>query len=114
MIQPLVERIEKTFVILQGLNTLVCEQRDELFNLAIHLMERMNIEGPLVEDDVQTFAAALSENPCVKQEKLIEAVDEAGEYVQMEMDKMKADEKEICITLLLTQLQLSHSKLLQG
>jgi hypothetical protein len=45
VIQPLVERIEKTFEYLQGRNTLVSEQRQELSNLSQNVTERMKIGG---------------------------------------------------------------------
>jgi hypothetical protein len=63
------------------------------------LMERGNIEGPLTEDEIQTFMVAVEQNPrhgtiidgfCVKREKMIEAIDESGEFVEIEMDKLKA------------------------
>jgi hypothetical protein len=87
---PVVERVEKTFVALQGMNTLLCEQRKVLSKLSNDLQQRANIEGSLTQDEMQRFAAALQEsqshesmidNFCVKREKILEAIDEAGQFV---------------------------------
>ena len=81
---------------------LVSEQRQELSNLSRNVTERMNIDGPLGEEGVKSFNATLDESPshgyiyekyCVKKEQIIEAIDEAGEFVQFEIDKLKANEE---------------------
>jgi hypothetical protein len=61
LIQPFVERLEQTFIALQGMNTLVSDQRKELSKLANDLQHRVNIEGPLTEEELQSFASALQE-----------------------------------------------------
>ena len=88
VIGPIVQRVEKTFVTLQGTNTLVCEQRKELSKLAHDLQQRKNIEGPMTQDEIESLAGTGQENPshscimmdkyCVKRHKIIEAIDEAG------------------------------------
>jgi hypothetical protein len=97
-----VERIEKTFTRLQGRNALVSEQREELSKPSQDIFERMNIDGPLGQEDVKSFHDALAQNPscgylfdkfCVKKRKILEAIDEAGEFVQTEIDKLYADEE---------------------
>jgi hypothetical protein len=84
------------------MKVLVCEQRKELAKLACDLKQRANIEGPLTDDQIQHFAAALQENQthgyvihkfCVKRQKVIEAIDEAGQLFQVEMDMRKESEE---------------------
>jgi hypothetical protein len=44
------------------MNTLVCDQRKELSKLATDLQHRANIEGPLKEEEIQSFAGDLEKN----------------------------------------------------
>jgi hypothetical protein len=130
VIQPIVERVEKTLASLQGMNTLVCEQRRELSRLMCDLMERGHIKGPLTSEEIQAFTVAVEENPrhgiiidgfCVKQESLIEAIDENGEFVQIEMDKLKARDSSkgyetviLTIATFLLQLVAGTSRIVQN
>ena len=55
VIQALVERIERTFTQMQGMNTLVCEQRQLLSKLEHDIKSRCNIKGPM--SDLEEVAA---------------------------------------------------------
>jgi hypothetical protein len=51
IIQPLVERIEKIFLSLQGNNTLVQEQRQEFAGLIHDISFRCKLKGPLTAEE---------------------------------------------------------------
>mgnify|MGYP003321281629 CR=1 FL=1 len=96
IIQPLVKRIEKTFISLQGLNTLVCEQRKQLSQLGTDIMSRCNIKGPISVEEELEFKAQLQQKPlhgfilgryCVSQKEIVDAINEVGGFVQLSMDQ---------------------------
>lgn len=101
IIQPLVERIEKTFISLQGLNTLVQEQRQELDCLIFDISHRCNLRGPLTANEQVEFVQALELNPShgfllqrysVERNEIFRSIDEVGGFVQMEMDLLRISE----------------------
>ena len=51
VIYPLVERVESTFCAVQGMNTLVCEQRAQLTKLVHDVQMRTNVQMPMNADD---------------------------------------------------------------
>ena len=62
VIYPLVERVESTFCAVQGMNTLVCEQRAQLTKLVHDMQMRTNVQGPMNADDrARLFPAAEEE-----------------------------------------------------
>ncbi len=108
VIQPLVERVEITFKSLQGLNTLVCEQRQQLSKLERDIIARCNIHGPTTAEEKTAFEQALQQNPkhgfsmedyYVTSQRVCDAIDEVGGFVQIKMDTLKtsntADDKEV-------------------
>jgi hypothetical protein len=99
IIQPLVERVEITFKSLQGMNPLVCEQRQHLSKLERDMIARCNIHGPLTADEQVKFNEALEQNPkhgflmenyCVTTQQIRAAIDEVGVFVQLQMDTLEA------------------------
>ena len=63
IIEALVERIEKTFSAMQGMQTLVCEQRLLLTALKQDIKEHCNIKGPMTnEESISFLAAATNDN----------------------------------------------------
>ena len=121
IIQPLVQRIEKTFVGLQGMNTLVCEQRQQLKNLQQDLMARCNIKGPMTEREREE---KLNERTTIKHTVFVrgeyyaerdhtrEAIDEVCGFVQSKMDSLKAsnivEHNRIVSTIATFALQIVH------
>ena len=98
VIQPLVERVEITFKSLQGLNTLVCEQRQQLSKLEQDIIARCNIHGPTTAEEKTAFEQALQQNPkhgflmedyYVTNQRVCDAIDEVGGFVQIKMDTLK-------------------------
>ena len=63
IIQALVERIEKTFSAMQGMKTLVCEQRRLLMELEHDIKERCNIKGPMTNEEALAFSNAIANDP---------------------------------------------------
>ena len=56
------ERVESTFCAVQGMNTLVCEQRAQLTKLVHDMQMRTNVQGPMNADDrTRLFPAAEEE-----------------------------------------------------
>jgi hypothetical protein len=47
VIYPLVQRVEATFISVQGMNTLVCEQKEQFLKLLCDMQVRTNVEGPM-------------------------------------------------------------------
>jgi hypothetical protein len=101
IIQTLVERVEITFKSLQGMNTLVCEQRQQLLKLEMDIIARCNIHGPMTAEEKDTFNQALQQNPkhgfsredyCVTSQKIRAAIDEVGGFVQIQMDTLEASD----------------------
>jgi hypothetical protein len=101
IIQPLVERMEKTFLSLQGNNALVQEQGQEFVDLIHDLSHRCNVKGPLTENEQLEFSQALDENPphgfllqqySVTRNDVFRCIDEVGGYVQREMDLLRMSE----------------------
>lgn len=99
VVQPLVERIEKTFVEIQGQGTLLCEQTRMLAKLMQDLMQRSHVHGPMTTEQRQEFSAKVEENPkhgfmienyYVEHQQVIDAIDEVGEFVQSKMDALRA------------------------
>jgi hypothetical protein len=99
IIQPLVERVEITFKSLQGMSTLVCEQRQQLSKLERDIIARCNIRGPMTTEEKNTFNQALQQNPkhgfsmedyFVTSQQISAAIDEVGGFVQVQMDTLKA------------------------
>ena len=61
VIYPLVEHVESTFRAVQGMNTLVCEQRAQLTKLVHDIEMRTNVEGPMNADDRARLFSATEE-----------------------------------------------------
>ena len=51
IIYPLVQRVEATFISVQGTNTLVCEQKERFSKLLCDMQVRTNVEGPMTAQD---------------------------------------------------------------
>ncbi len=51
VIYPLVQRVEATFIAVQGMNTLMCKQKSQLSKLVSDIQNRANIEGPMTAQD---------------------------------------------------------------
>lgn len=99
VIQCLVDRIEKTFTSLQGLNALVCEQRKLLTKLVQDVKQRCNVKGPMTREETLAFTTEVEKDPLygfvlenysVKRKEVIDAIDEVGGFVQMNMDLFRA------------------------
>jgi hypothetical protein len=97
-IQAMVERIEKTFTAMQGLKTLVCEQRQLLTVLKHNLKARCNIQGPMTDEETEAFSLALTNDPSlgckkgnysVKKQEVVDSLDEVGGFVQLSMDALQ-------------------------
>ncbi len=85
----------------QGLNTLVCEQKSQLSKLLCDMQVRTNVEGPMTaQDHAHLFPPTLEEqalvsefffyNSCfVTRVKTGEAIEETGMTVQIEHDRLK-------------------------
>jgi hypothetical protein len=91
IIQPLVERIEKTFLSLQGNNTLVQEQRQEFAGLIHDISFRSKLKGPLTAEEQFEFSQELEVNPshgfllqdyAVTRNDVFRCIDEVGDCVQ--------------------------------
>ena len=87
-----------TFYNLQGRNTLVCEQRRELWSLGKVIKDRCNICGPLTNDKKLEFTTKLIDDPdfgyfdgeyLVTTDDIVRAIDEVGGYVLTEMNNLK-------------------------
>jgi hypothetical protein len=98
-IQAMVERIEKTFTAMQGLKTLVCEQRQLLTVLEHDLKARCNIQGPMTDEETEAFSLALTNDPSlgfqkgnylVKKQEVVDSLDEVGGFVLLSMDALQA------------------------
>lgn len=107
IIQPLVERIEKTFLSIQGLNALVQEQRQELDCLINDISSRCNLKGPLTAAEKLEFVKVLEDDPshgwvlqdyCVERKQILQCIDEVGGFVESEMDELKnsTDDNAMC------------------
>ena len=95
----MVERIEKTFTAMQGLKTLVCEQRQLLMVLEHDLKARCSIQGPMTDEETEEFSLALTNDPSlgfqkgnylVKKQEVVDSIDEVGGFVQLSMDALRA------------------------
>ena len=53
VVQELVERVEKTFAAVQGLNTLVCKQDGQFGKLARDIRTNTEVKGPLTGSERQ-------------------------------------------------------------
>jgi hypothetical protein len=93
--QPLVERIEKTFLSLQGNNSLVQEQRQEFAGLIHDISFRCKLKGPLTAEEQFEFSQELEVNPShgfllrhyeATRNDVFRCIDKVGEFVQSEMD----------------------------
>jgi hypothetical protein len=103
VIYLLVQRVELTFVSVQGLNTLVCEQKSQLSKLLCDMQVRTNVEGPMTaQDHARLFPPMLEEQALVSafffynsyfvtHVKTAEAIEEAGMTVQMELDRFNEE-----------------------
>ena len=98
VIYPLVQRVESTFVSVQGLNTLVCEQKSQSSKLLCNMQVRTNVECPMTaQDHSRLFPLTLEEQALVSEfffynsynvtrVKTAEAMEETEMTVQMELD----------------------------
>jgi hypothetical protein len=96
-----VQRVEATFTALQGMNTLVCEQKSQLSKLVYDLQNRTCIDGPMTAQDRARLFPPTPEEQLLLSEfffynsyyvtrvKTAEAIEEAGMTVQMELDQLK-------------------------
>ena len=91
--------MENYFKSLQGMKTLVCEQRQQLSKLEMDLIARCNIHGPTTLDEKDRFNQALQQNPMhgfalddyyVTSQQIRAAADEVGGFVQIQMDTLEA------------------------
>jgi len=102
VIYPLVQRVEATFISVQGMNTLVCEQKEQFSKLLCDMQVRTNVEGPMTaQDHARLFPPTPEEQALVSEfffynsyfvtrVKTAEAMEEqAGMTVQMELDRIK-------------------------
>lgn len=98
VVQSLVERIERTFLAMQGMKTLVCEQRQFLQKLEHDIKSRCNIKGPMTNEERDTFSNAIEndtshgfllQNYSVKKREMADSIDEVGGFAQMSMDKLR-------------------------
>jgi hypothetical protein len=108
IIQPLVERVDRSFVMLQGMDSLVNDQRQILSRLTFDLKNRMNVETNMTNEDIMFFNNFLTRNPShgflldncsVTRDKILEAIDEVGHFVQVEMDKLKESRHKVDMNL---------------
>jgi hypothetical protein len=99
IIQALVDRIEITFSAMQGMKTLVCEQRQLLTTLAHDIQARCNIEGPMTNEEIIEFSSAVTNDPLhgfllqnylVKKQAIVDSIDEVGGFVQISMDELRS------------------------
>jgi hypothetical protein len=99
IIQALVERIEKTFSAMQGMKTLVCEQRRLLMELEHDIKERCNIKGPMTNEEALAFSNAIANDPSygfqlhnylVTKQEVVDSIDEVGGFVQISMDGLRS------------------------
>jgi hypothetical protein len=68
VIYPLVQRVELTFKSVQGLNTLVCEQKSQLSKLLCNMQVHTNVEGPMTaQDHARLFPPTLEEQAIVSE-----------------------------------------------
>jgi hypothetical protein len=97
-----VQRVEATFMSFQGMNTLVCEQKEQLWKLLCDMQVRTNVEGPMTTQDHACLFPPTPEEQALVSEflfynsyvvtrvKTAEAMEEqAGMTVQMELDRIK-------------------------
>ena len=99
IIQALVERIEKTFSAMQGMRTLLCEQRWLLTDLQQDITECCNIKGPMTDEGSFSFLAVVANDPihgfhlnnyCVTKQQVANSIDEVGGFVQITMDGLRS------------------------
>ena len=99
IIQALVERIEKTFTAMQGMKTLVCEQRQLLMALEHDIKACCNIKGPMTNEETDAFSNAVTNDPLhgfqpynylVKKQEVVDSIDEVGGFVQISMDELRS------------------------
>ena len=68
VIYPLVQRVELTFVSVQGLNTVVWLQKSQLSKLLCDMQVPTNVEGPMTaQDHAHLFPPALEEQAHVSE-----------------------------------------------
>ena len=103
IIQALVDRIEKTFTAMQGMKTLVCEQRQLLTVLEQDIKARCNIKGPMTDEETEEFFIALTNDPShgfqkenylVTKPEVVDSIDEVGGFVQLSMDDLRASDND--------------------
>lgn len=105
VIQELVERVEKTFAAVQGLNTLVCEQRGQFAKLARDIRSSTKVKGPLTgtekaEIDVRSIEgkAFVNGDYAVEWDDAISCIEDGGAFVVTEMDKLDDPKKAIVVS----------------
>jgi hypothetical protein len=102
VIYPLVQRVETTVVKIQGMNTLMCEQKSQLSRLVYDMQARTNVEGVMTAQDRARFFPPTVEQLLlsdffyynsyyVTRVKTAETIVEAGMMVQTELDQLKED-----------------------
>jgi hypothetical protein len=101
VIYPLVQRVEATFIAVQCMNTLMCEQKSQSSKLVSDMQNRANIEGPITAQVHARLFPPMLEDQALLSEvfyynlyyvtrvKTAEAIEEAGMTVQMELDRLK-------------------------
>ena len=103
IIQALVDRIEKTFTVMQGMKTLVCEQRQLLTVLEQDIKACCNIKGPMTDEETEEFFIALTNDPShgfqkenylVTKPEVVDSIDEVGGFVQLSMDDLRASDND--------------------
>jgi hypothetical protein len=100
IVQPLIERIERTFMLLQGSEALVCEQRDHLHRLACDIANRMRIHMDVSEPNLRFLTMQIveptygytMENCTLKRLDIEDSIHEIDCYVQRSMDELKASD----------------------
>ncbi len=96
------QRVETTVVKIQGMNTLMCEQKSQLSRLVYDMQARTNVEGVMTAQDRARFFPPTVEQLLlsdffyynsyyVTRVKTAETIVEAGMMVQTELDQLKED-----------------------
>jgi hypothetical protein len=104
-VQDLVQRVEETFAAVQGLNTLVSEQRDQFRALARDLRLRSKVRGPLTVAQKAEAAtlhtlgnAFLVDDYVVDREDVLTCFDDLGSFVITAMDSFDDCHKNLVVS----------------
>ena len=105
VVQELVERVETTFAAVQGLNTLVCEQREQFAKLARDIHLSTKVKGPLtamekaeVQQRQAEGKAFVQDDYAVEWDDAITCIEDGGAFVVTEMDRLDDPSKAIVVS----------------